>query len=89
MRRASWLGLCAVVLALAGCTTAEIEQVEEVGNTAPRDPSLERGQYSLDDDLCWQGAQPPTGASADAETIRASHDACMRAHGWATPGDAQ
>jgi len=80
---------CLLALALAGCTTAQFDEVEEVGDTAPSDPSLQRGEYALDDDLCWQGAQPPTGAPFDDASIRAAHDACMREHGWATPGSGQ
>jgi hypothetical protein len=80
---------CLLALSLAGCTTAQLEEVEQVGNTAPADPDLQRGQYDLDDDLCWQGAQPPTGAASGDASIRAAHDACMRAHGWATPGSGQ
>lgn len=86
MLRAVVRGLLLASLALAGCSTATLEEVEQVGNTAPADPSLQRGEYALDDDLCWQGAQPPSGAPADPESIRAAHDACMREHGWATGG---
>jgi hypothetical protein len=76
-------------LLLAGCSMATLEQVEEVGNPAPSDPDLDQGQYSLDDDLCWQGAQPPSGAPADQGSIRAAHDACMRKQGWAVPAAGQ
>ena len=77
----------AAAVALAACTTAQLDEVEQVGNTAPADPDLQRGQYDLDDDLCWQGAQPPAGTAADTDSIRAAHDACMRARGWAAPGE--
>ena len=76
-------------LLLAGCSMATLEQVEEVGNTQSANPGLEQGQYSLDDDLCWQGAQPPSGAPADHGSIRAAHDACMRKQGWAVPAAGQ
>ena len=76
-------------LLLAGCSTATLEQVEEVGNTGPANPGLERGEYALDDDLCWQGAQPSSGEPADAESIRTAHDDCMRKQGWAVPAPGQ
>jgi len=48
-------------LLLAGCSTATLEQVEEVGQHGARaDPGLERGaNTTLDDDLCWQGPPSP------------------------------
>jgi len=76
-------GFLLASLALAACSTATLDQVEEVGNTAPADPSLQRGEYDLDDDLCWQGAQPPPGTPVNDATLQAAHDACMREHGWA------
>ena len=81
-------GFLLASLALAACSTATLEQVEEVGDTQEGNPGLERGEYDLDDDLCWQSAKPPPGAPVDDATLRASHDACMREHGWAA-GDGQ